>query len=291
MIVPCFNGADQLAGCLRALAVQSHPRDAYEVVVVDNGSEEDLRSTVARFPGFRLEHEPQVGAYAARNKGIGASKGEILAFTDADCVPEVGWIQAGVEALEASAGLGAVGGRIVMFARDAQRLTAFDVHDLVWGMPQRLYIERFGLAATGNLFVRRDAFHKAGPFDPAYRSCGDCEWSFRMTASGLELGYAPDARVSHPTRSTLASFVRRRRRIAGGYHLLDQTIACLYPESGFVVPRSLSGSIEKIRRAGGHRLLDTRRRRAQFACVELLLWAVTALESLRIRLGGEPIRG
>jgi GT2 family glycosyltransferase len=291
VIVPVYNDSEQLSTCLRALSDQTYPPDLYEVIVVDNGSEEDLRSIVARFPGFRYEYEDRVGSYAARNKGIEASKGEILAFTDSDCLPEAGWIEAGIEALEASPGVGAVGGRIQMFARDESRVTAFDLHDLVWGMPQRLYIERFGLAATGNLFARREVFERVGSFDPEFRSCGDCEWCFRMTASGVGLGYAPDARVLHPTRSSMASFVRRRRRITGGYHLLDPLIERLYPSSEFEIPRSFFSSIRRIRRSFGHRRLDTAGRKAQFALAELLLYAVTTLEAWRLRFGGEPRRG
>lgn len=290
VIVPVYNDAAQLAECLRALSRQSYSAAGYEVVVVDNDSQPDLRSLVAGFPGFRYEHEPRIGSYAARNRGIEASKGEILAFTDADCRPEPDWIAAGVEALRTAPDLGAVGGPIEMFAEN-DRVNAFALHDLVWGMPQRVYIQSFGLSATGNLFAWRDCFEKAGPFDASFRSCGDCEWSLRMTSQGLRIGYAAGARVRHPARHSLASFVRRRRRIAGGYHLLEPLVDRSYPDRGFRVPRSLSTSIGRIRRSRGHRLLDTRLRRAQFAAVELLLYAVTTLESWRLRLGGRPIRG
>lgn len=290
VVVPVYNDAGALAHCVRALSAQDYPRDAWEGVVVDNGSSRDLRALVAGFPGFRCEHEPRVGSYAARNRGIEASKGQILAFTDADCRPEPGWIAAGVAALAASPELGAVGGPIEMFAPGG-RVTAFALHDLVWGMPQRIYIERFGLAATGNLFARRESFERAGPFDPSFRSCGDCEWSFRLSAHGLQVGYAPAARVRHAARTSLASFVRRRRRIAGGYHLLEPLVERDYPERGFRVPSSLSTSLQRIHNSRRHPLLGTPWRRVQFTFAELLLYAVTRVESLRLRAGGEPIRG
>ena len=291
VIVPAYNDTENLALCLGALAEQTHPADGLEVVVVDNGSTEDVRSLVARYPGFRYEFEDRVGSYAARNKGIEASKGEILAFTDSDCRPRPDWIEAGVRALAAPQGYDAVGGRIRMVAPEDERLTAFDLHDLVWGMPQRIYIERFGLSATGNLFVRREAFDAAGSFDPQFRSCGDCEWCFRATAGGLRLGYAPDAEVLHPTRSSAVSFVRRRRRITGGYHLLAPLVASRYADRGFHVPRSLCTSIGRIRNARRHPLLASRRRQLQFALAETLLYLVTTLEGARLSLGGRPTRG
>ena len=291
VIVPVYNDSENLGVCLSALAGQSYPADRYEVVVIDNGSSEDVRSVVARFPGFRYEHEDRIGSYAARNKGIEASKGEILAFTDSDCRPGPDWIAAGVAFLDDATAFDAVGGPIRMVAPEGRRATAFDLHDLVWGMPQRIYIERFGLSATGCLFVRRECFEKAGPFDPEFRSCGDCEWCFRMRACGLRLGYAPEAWVLHSTRSSLSSFVRRRRRISGGFHLLTPLVASRYPDSGFEVPRSFSTSIGRIRNNLGHRILDTRGRKLRFALAELLLYAVTTLEAWRLRLGGEPSRG
>ena len=137
VIVPVFDDAERLASCLSALQAQTYPTDRYEVVVVDNGSREDLGAVVAGFQGFGFVREDRVGSYAARNKGIEASKGEVLAFTDADCLPDPGWIEAGVRALAGRPEWRAVGGPIEMFAQDADRLTPFDLHDLVWGLPRR----------------------------------------------------------------------------------------------------------------------------------------------------------
>jgi len=290
VIVPVFDDSERLANCLAALRAQTYPADRYEVLVVDNGSRDDVGALVASFPGFSFEREDRVGSYAARNKGIEASKGEVLAFTDADCLPEPGWIEAGVSALSDSPRWQAVGGPIEMFARDPERLTPFDLHDLVWGMPQRVYVERFGLAATANLFAYRSTFDRVGGFDPDFRSCGDCEWSFRLTAAGFELGYCREARIRHPTRSSLASFVRRRRRIAGGYHRLEPALE-RHPEKDFEIPRSFSHSLNRVRRSWRHPLLASTRRRLQFAAAELLLYGVTRVETWRLRFGGEPVRG
>jgi GT2 family glycosyltransferase len=291
VIVPVYDQPDHLRTCLRALQQQTWPADRFEVIVVDNGSRLDVGKVVAGFPGFRLEREDLPGSYAARNRGIEASKGEIFAFTDSDCIPEPDWLEAGVRALARAPDLGAVGGAIRMFAPDPGRLTAFDLHDLVWGMPQRIYVERYGLAATGNLFARRSAFDRVGAFDPAFRSCGDCEWSFRLTAAGIGLGYAGDARVRHPTRSTCREFVRRRRRIAGGYHRLGPILERDHPGKDFEIPRSFRHSWNRIRRSRSHELLRPLRRRLAFGGVELLLYAVNVAESWRLRRGGEPIRG
>lgn len=291
VIVPVYNNALGLHACLEALRAQTYPAERTQVIVVDNASDEDVAGVVSCFPGFCLEREDTVGSYAARNKGIEASKGEILAFTDSDCLPEPDWVAGGVEALRRSPAAAAVGGPIRMFAPDPERVSLFDLHDLVWGMPQRVYVERFGLAATGNLFAHRWAFDRIGPFDPGFRSCGDCEWSFRLTAAGLGLGYAPDACVRHPTRGSFRAFVSRRRRITGGYHRLAPLVERLYPDKGFELPRSLSHSLNRVRRSRGHRLLASPRDLARFAVAELVLYGTTRVEGWRLRLGGTPTRG
>lgn len=285
VIVPVYDDAEGLARCLRALRQQRYPREAFEVIVVDNGSTRDLAGALAESPDCQLETEARIGSYAARNRGLEVSKGDILAFTDSDCEPDPDWLGAGVEALEAAPACGAVGGPIEMRAPTGRPPTAFDLHDLVWGMPQQTYVERFGISATGNLFARRAAFDRVGPFDARFRSAGDCEWCLRMRDAGFGLAFAPEARVVHPTRSSLAAFVRRRRRIAGGYFRLDQQPRV------YKIPRGVRTSIERIRRGLANPLLGTPRRRLQFIAAELLLYGVTEIESLRLRLGGEPIRG
>jgi glycosyltransferase involved in cell wall biosynthesis len=290
VIVPVFDDAQGLRTCLEALRAQTYPVDRHEIVVVDNASNEDLRPVVAAFPGVRFEREQSPGSYAARNQGIAASKGQILAFTDSDCLPDPGWIEAAVRALEARPGCGAVGGRIEMIARDPSRITAFDLHDLVWGMPQRVYVERFGLAATANLIAHRWVFDRVGPFDASFKSCGDCEWSFRRDAAGIELIYSDAARVRHPTRSSLREFVRRRRRITGGFHQLEPILARSYPTKGFEIPRTFRHSFDRIRRNLRHRRLARLRDKLAFASAELILYAVNVGETWRLRLGGAPRR-
>jgi glycosyltransferase involved in cell wall biosynthesis len=93
VIIPVYNDVERLVLCLEALGKQTYARDRFEVVVVDNGSTSTIRPVVEAFPYCVAAFEAQPGSYAARNRGIAVSRGEIVCFTDADCVPSEGWIE------------------------------------------------------------------------------------------------------------------------------------------------------------------------------------------------------
>jgi len=95
IIIPTYRDWDRLRVCLDALAVQTYPRDRIEVIVVNNDPA-NAPGTLA-FPGtLRLVDEETPGSYAARNAGLRVAGGDVLLFTDADCVPEPRWVEEAV---------------------------------------------------------------------------------------------------------------------------------------------------------------------------------------------------
>ena len=96
------------------------------------------------------------GPYAARNTGIASAKGELVAFTDADCVPDPRWLAEGVAAVDAGADL--AGGAIVQ--RLSARPTLWERYDAAMYLAQDLYVAEQGFAATANLFVRALVFDR-----------------------------------------------------------------------------------------------------------------------------------
>ena len=92
MIIPVFNADSTLLSCLQALVAQMQPDDGHEVIVVDNNSTDGSLEIARSVPGVHVVSEPKQGAYAARNKGCRVATGDILAFTDPDCIPGSRWI-------------------------------------------------------------------------------------------------------------------------------------------------------------------------------------------------------
>ena len=216
VIVPVYNDASRLTRCLEALEAQIYPSERYEIIVVDNASDVPAAPLVARHAHARGVLERAPGAYAARNAGLVLARGEIIAFTDSDCLPAPDWLAQGVVALGDDVDV--AGGWIQTAARDPARPTLVERYALFSSREQPEVLAR-GDAATGNLFARRAVFDVVGPFDPSCRSGSDYEWCRRARAKGKPFVGAPNARVGHPARDTLAEIVYRYQRFTGGQYV------------------------------------------------------------------------
>lgn len=218
VIIPVFNDLKRLQICSTALENQTYPQDYYEVIVVDNGSNESLESGVKQFKQVRLAYESCPGSYAARNRGISLAKGEILAFTDADCIPARDWLATGVKRLLSTPNCGLVAGRINTFFKNRDRPTPVELYDSVSFFNQKQYIEEQNYGATANLFTYRSVFERVGLFNSQLKSGGDKEWGARVFDRGYSLVYADEACVAHPARYSFGQMYRKIARIRGvGY--------------------------------------------------------------------------
>lgn len=217
MIVPVYNDLAGLSRCVEHLERQTRPA---EIIVVDNGSDESERVDAADFPTVRVVFEGREGSYAARNAGIRAATGRVIAFTDADCLPAPGWLEAGTAALDRDAA-DLVGGAITVFPEEASHPRAAELYEMKHAFPQQTYVQELGFAATANLLVRRSVFEAVGPFREDLRSGGDLEFGRRATSAGFRIVFEPEAVVAHPARSTFAELSGKLDRTAAGLRDLD----------------------------------------------------------------------
>jgi len=93
VIIPVFNSAPYLALSVPALLRQEMPREEFELIFVDNNSTDGSAALLRQRDGITTLEEPKQSAYAARNRGVEASRGDILVFTDPDCVPGRSWLR------------------------------------------------------------------------------------------------------------------------------------------------------------------------------------------------------
>lgn len=222
VIIPTFRDGKILTQCLDALSRQSYPSELTEIIVVDNTPEFELRDREPALASVRLLHEPRQGSYAARNRGISEAYGDILAFTDADCLPYPNWIDEGTHALTGHPGGALIAGKIEVFAQDPQRPTAVELFQIGHAFPQELYANTRQFGATANVFVPRDVVEIVGPFDHTLVSGGDGEFGRRVHAAGFPIAYAEHATVRHPARRTLNELLCKTRRVVRGVRDLER---------------------------------------------------------------------
>jgi glycosyltransferase involved in cell wall biosynthesis len=214
VVVPVYDDEERLPRCLEALERQTYPADRYEVLVVDNASPKPVAPLLQAFAHAVPEYEGQPGSYAARNRGISVSRGDVLAFTDADCLPSEGWLAAGVQALM-DPEVSLAGGPIEVFPREAEP-NPVELYEMLCAFTAEANVEA-GFTSTANLFTRRAVIDEVGMFDGNLKSWGDVLWTSRAVSAGFRIAFAPGAIVRHPARRTLRALRLRYARFAGGH--------------------------------------------------------------------------
>jgi len=213
VIIPVYNDASRLARCLSALEVQTYPAHRYEVIVIDNGSEIPITEAIGRFAHARFEYEPRPGCNFARVTGIKRARGEILAFTDADCLPDPAWIAGGVACFLQTPNCGLVGGFIEVFVEKAIRPTVAEILSTAMHLKQERFMQSGHWAVGANLFTSRRVIEDIGAMNPEIFSSSEVEWGKRIYAAGYSQAYAPNAVVRHPARRSILQLCQRAMRM------------------------------------------------------------------------------
>ncbi|MEO0350063.1 MAG: glycosyltransferase family A protein [Cyanobacteria bacterium P01_A01_bin.15] len=287
IIIPVFNDNKSLEICLLALTKQTYPKQCYEIIVIDNNSQEDVSLVVNRFEQATLVHEPQPGSYIARNRGLSIAKGDIIAFTDADCMPTPTWLEHGVIRLLSQPNVGLVAGHIDLVAQDANNPNPFELYEMLeLGFPQDQFIANGHFGVTANLFTFSHVIKTVGNFDKSLKSGGDKQWGQRVFNAGYRQLYAENAKVKHPTRNTWEDVHRRCTRITGGrYDVLKATkksqIALLLDFLDFIKP-----PVRFFIRTWNDKRLQTNSRRLQYLMVTLRIRLAVIKERTRLQFGG-----
>jgi cellulose synthase/poly-beta-1,6-N-acetylglucosamine synthase-like glycosyltransferase len=213
-----------------------------------------LVQVIAKDVSARTVVETRPGSYCARNAALRDTTGEVIAFTDADCLPAADWLAQGVAALRESTAPDLVAGRIEVLP-GGFKTTVTELYETINAFPQQRYVELERFGATANLFVRREVFDSIGPFEATLHSGGDREFCNRATDAGFTIMYDDTVVVRHPARRTFAELRRKLRRTNRGLFVggvVSPTV--LDAVAGFRLPlRTLyrARQLPYIRRHGG----------------------------------------
>jgi GT2 family glycosyltransferase len=213
VVIPAYNAAGSLGDTLAALDAQTIGRHAFAVIVVDDGSADDTADVAARF-GAAVIRQPNAGPAAARNAGARAAADcDILVFTDADCAPAPDFLARLIAPLADPAVSGVQGAYRTRQTALLARFAQLEFEDRYASVSRRPTID---LVATYAAAYRKAVFDAAGGFDPSFRVADneDTELSYRLTAAGHRLVFAPDALVSHRHPASLVRYLRIKARRA-----------------------------------------------------------------------------
>jgi len=222
VVVCSYNSERTMEACLASLEVLNYPD--YEVIVVNDGSTDRTLEIAERFPFCRIISQPNKGLSVARNVGAEAATGEIVAYTDSDCVADPDWLTYLVAKMEAS-NLAACGGPNFPPPEDSLVPAAVAVSP---GGPTHVLIsdEVAEHIAGCNMAFRRDVLMALGGFDPVYRAAGDdVDICWRFQDAGHAIGFSPAAIVWHFRRNTVHAYIRQQR----GYGKAEALVYAKHP--------------------------------------------------------------
>lgn len=205
IVIAARNEGQRIAQCLEALQNQSLDRGQYEVIVVDDDSN-DGTADVAACLGARVVRQQYKGAAAARNRGIEEARGEIVLFTDADCIPEMHWVERLSSPLKQTAIAGTVGRIVSLQSHWIAGLIQVELDEHYERMGHR---ESIDYVNTGNCGFKR-ALLCQNHFDETFLWIEDLELSFRLAQRGERVVFVQDALVEHAHPERLLAHLRRK---------------------------------------------------------------------------------
>lgn len=212
IIIPTFNGALRIGKCLDALSQQA-PARPVEVLVIDDGSTDNTVDVVRRHGGVRVISQRNAGPAAARNRGAFEARGQVLLFTDDDCVPAPDWLEAMLAPFADPETVGAKGTFRTKQASLVARFVQLEYEDKYRLMSDAATID---FIDTYSAAFRRERFLEMRGFDTSFpTACAeDIELSYRMSARGWRMRFAPSATVWHTHPDTLGKYLRKKYKFA-----------------------------------------------------------------------------
>ncbi len=216
VVVPAYNAEAHIRECLDSLLVLDYPKDRLEILVVDNGSTDHTLSIIKTYP-VRCLVEDTPGSAAARNLAARSARGEIIAFTDADCVVDVNWAKE-IDLTFQDPQVDAVMG----FAEG--------INDNFWASLEQRNFEEFWYRRGSNGYtlkrsgldtriasIRKRVLETCGYFSANLLYCADLDLSTRLNRWNYHIAFNDRIRVRHRNRTDLNHILRIKERHARAF--------------------------------------------------------------------------
>ena len=206
VIIPSYNSSETIVGCLECVKNQN-VTETYEVIVVDSSSDGTEKIISTKFPNFNLIHlHDKTIPAKARNIGAEKAAGEILAFTDSDCLVDKNWLQNILKNMDSGhhiIGGGVVNGRPENFISRAEYFIEFREFSIE--LPKRPI--RF--VPTCNFAIKKEIFENVGGF-PNVRASEDTLFAFKLLEHGNIVIFDPEVKIKHLNRTKWRPYLKNQ---------------------------------------------------------------------------------
>ncbi|GEN33548.1 MULTISPECIES: mycofactocin biosynthesis glycosyltransferase MftF [Aneurinibacillus] len=228
IVIPVRNRPADIRRCIESVLCCHYPRDRFEIIVIDDFStDNETKEAIKEYDVRLIEMEQNVGQSCCRNIGVREAKGEVIAFTDSDCVVSHNWLRLLTQPF-VDENIAIVGGGVDSYSSKK----ALDRYEEVRS-PLHMG-ERGGEIGPGklipyiptcNVFIRRSAFLQVGGFKEEMRVGEDVDLIWRVLQQGNKGWYIPEGRILHRHRNRMSEFIVRRAQYAASEALLEKNFS------------------------------------------------------------------
>ncbi len=212
IIVPAYNAERTIKQCLDSLMRQDYAGN-YEVIVIDDGSSDSTPDIVSTYKRVKLIRQSNAGPAVARNRGAKEAQGDIIIFTDSDCMPENSWVSEMLRPFKDKDVVGVKGRYKTRQKEITARFVQMEYEDKYSYMQKNDYIDFIDTYSAG---FRKDVFLDLKGYDSDFPvACAeDVELSFRLSRRGYKMVFNPDAVVYHLHPNKLWNYLKKKYKFA-----------------------------------------------------------------------------
>jgi cellulose synthase/poly-beta-1,6-N-acetylglucosamine synthase-like glycosyltransferase len=211
IVVPCFNAQETIEKCISALLEQDYS-EGYEIVMVDDGSTDDAAKIIKKCKKIKYIFQKNAGPAKARNNGWKKAAGDIVVFTDSDCVPEKDWLKEMIKPFATNFKIGAVGGAYNKTINSNSLLANLIGEEIKFRYRNiGKYTDAHG---SYSLAVRREVLKKVGGFDESYPVATAEDWDlcYKIIKVGYKIYFNKAAKVGHHHPTSLIKYLKTQFR-------------------------------------------------------------------------------
>jgi glycosyltransferase involved in cell wall biosynthesis len=209
LIIPAYNAGKTIVSCLESALSQSLPKEYYEIIVVDDGSNDNTLDIVKNYP-VRLIAQSNKGPAAARNRGASEASGDILVFTDSDCELDSNFLKNIILPFELENQIAGVQGSYETKQKEfISQFAQVEIETRYRKMVKNKYIDFIGTYAAA---YKKDVFQKIGGFDEGFplASGEDIDLSYRLYQEDFRMVFVPEAFAYHRHPDRLMFYLKSK---------------------------------------------------------------------------------